>query len=86
MGAPGSRADSGSTPRAAGSATVGTFRGGACSSRTWAFVPAMRARTSFSKPFITAGTTISAATPIVTPTIEIQASSVMKPVVRRVRR
>ena len=56
------------------------------SNSTCAFVPAMRLRTSCSNPFITAGTTMSAATPMVTPTIEIQASSVMKPVAWRVRR
>jgi hypothetical protein len=46
----------------------------------------MRSRTSVSKPFITAGTMTRAATPMVTPRIEIQARRVMKPVVRRVRR
>ena len=45
----------------------------------------MRSRSSFSKPFMTDSTTISAITPTATPSIEISEMKEMKALPRRAR-
>ncbi len=56
------------------------------SSTTCASVPEMRDCTSLSNPFMTASTVSSAVTPTATPAMEMPVSSVMKPVLGRLRR